>query len=253
MRGQYEFNPAKAETSFGDGDQAELPAWKIDLGNGQTLALSGRVDRIDLCDTGAQSLAVVMDYKSSEQKLDNVLLAHGVQLQLLGYLAAIRHWPEDFWGGKKIIPAGVFYVNLRGHFESGGSRGEVLAEAETARRLAYQHTGRFNAAYLEYLDRTQARDQFNYKLKKDGTVWANSVEALTGTELNALIIQAEERLKTIAQEIYAGKAAVSPYQKGAALKACKYCAYRAVCRFDEWIHEFRELKPVEPANENEEN
>ena len=47
MRGQYEFDPAKAETGFGLDDPG-LPAWQIDLGNGHKLALCGRVDRIDL-------------------------------------------------------------------------------------------------------------------------------------------------------------------------------------------------------------
>jgi len=36
-----------------------------------------------------------MDYKSGQKKLDKILVEHGVQLQLLAYLAAVRHWPDQ--------------------------------------------------------------------------------------------------------------------------------------------------------------
>jgi len=247
MREQYEFDPAKAETGFGLEDPG-LPAWQIDLGNGHQLALCGRVDRIDLYHTGDHALAVVMDYKSSVRKLDKILIAHGVQLQLLAYLAAVRRWPPAFFGAKQIIPAGVFYVNLRGQFESGASRAEVLADAEGARRLAYRHSGRFDTAFLDQLDRSRARDQFNYQVNKDGSVRSNSAEALSGKGFTALLDQVEAQLRALGEKIYSGAAGVDPYRKGSATP-CGYCDYRAVCRIDEWTHAFRELRL--PENEPE--
>jgi len=46
--------------------------------------------------------------------------ANGIQLQLLAYLGALRQWknPREFFGVDKIIPAGAFYVNLRGEFKA---------------------------------------------------------------------------------------------------------------------------------------
>jgi ATP-dependent helicase/nuclease subunit B len=243
MRGQYEFDPAKAETGFGLDDPG-LPAWQIDLGHDHKLALCGRVDRIDLCRTGDRALAVVMDYKSSVRKLDRIFIAHGVQLQLLGYLAAVRRWPAAFFGAQQIVPAGVFYVNLRGQFESGASRAEVLADPEAARRLAYRHSGRFDAAFLDHLDRLRAHDQFNYQLNKDGSVRSNSAEALSCKEFTALLDQVEAQLRTLGEGIFSGAAAVDPYRKGGTTP-CGYCDYRAVCRIDEWTHEFRELRALE--------
>ena len=85
-------------------------------------------------DTDGGALAVVMDYKSGGKKLDAVLVEHGVQLQLLAYLNALRHWknPRDTFGVGRLIPAGVFYVNLRGQFESGKTRDEVLGRGRCA-------------------------------------------------------------------------------------------------------------------------
>ena len=240
MREQYDFDPAKAETGFGL-DHPGLPDWRIELGDGQALALRGRVDRIDLCRDGDQCLAVVMDYKSSARRLEKILVEHGVQLQLLAYLAAVRRWPAEFFGAEVIVPAGVFYVNLRGQFESGASRTEVLAAPDAARRLAYRHTGRFDAGVLDKLDRRHARDQFNYQLNANGSVRSNSAEALPRQEFTALLDQVEEQLRTLGRSIFAGRAAVDPYRKGAAT-ACEYCEYGGLCRIDPYTHEFRELR-----------
>ena len=142
MRGQYEFEPAAAELDFG-GRDSRAPAWEMDLGGGHTLALQGRIDRVDLWrEPDGNALAVVMDYKSGGKKLDTILVEHGVQLQLPAYLNALRRWknPRETFGADKLIPAGVFYVNLRGQFESGKTRDEVL-EAADARKLAYRHNG----------------------------------------------------------------------------------------------------------------
>ena len=118
---------------------------------------------------GDAALAVVMDYKSGGKKLDVLLIEHGVQLQLLAYLNALRHWenPRQFFGVEKLVPAGVFYVNLRGQFESGRTRDEVLGEAG-AGKSPYRHNGRFDAGALDKLDSRHARDQFNYRLTDAG-------------------------------------------------------------------------------------
>ena len=245
MRGQYEFDPAVAELDFGF-DAGGAPAWEIDLGTGHQLALRGRIDRIDLCpesDGGAR--CVVMDYKSGRQKLDKVLMAHGVQLQLLAYLAAVRQWPDPqtLLGVQSLMPVGVFYVNLRGQYESGQTRDEALSGRDEARKRAYRHTGRFDVSALPRLDRAQSADQFNYRLNKDGSVRANSTEALPGAEFKALLDRVETQLRAIGQAIYSGAAQVDPYRKGRETP-CEFCDYRAACRIDPWTHQYRVLRAV---------
>jgi ATP-dependent helicase/nuclease subunit B len=246
MRGQYEFDPAVAELEFGFG-AGGAPAWEIDLGEGHKLALRGRIDRIDLCrETGDRALCVVMDYKSGQKKLDKILVEHGVQLQLLAYLAAVRHWPDPhaLFGVQQLIPTGVFYVNLRGQYESGGTRDEALADAAGARKRAYRHTGRFDASALSRLDRTNAADQFNYKLNKDGGVRSNSVEALPRAEFEALLDHVGAQLKEMGRAIFSGAAQVDPYRKGRETP-CEFCDYRAVCRIDPWTHRYRVLRAAD--------
>jgi len=246
MREQYEFDPAVAELEFGFG-VGGAPAWELDLGGGHQLALRGRIDRMDLCrETGNRAWCVVMDYKSGQRKLDPVLMEQGVQLQLPGYLAAVRRWSHTHLvpGVGQLVPAGVFYVNLRGKYDSGATRAEALADAGESRRLAYRHTGRFSVDALPKLDnRTEAKagDQFNYRRNQDGSLKKGLVEALPRPEFEALLDRVETQLTGMGRAIFAGAAGVDPYRKGTETP-CRFCDYRAVCRIDPWTHRYRVLR-----------
>jgi ATP-dependent helicase/nuclease subunit B len=132
-------------------------------------------------------------------------------------------------------------VNLRGQYESGGTRAEVLAEAGDARKWAYRHTGRFDADALPKLDSAKAADQFNYRLNQDGSLRKGSAEALSHAEFDALLNRVEVQLCEMGRAIFSGDAKVDPYRKGGET-ACKYCDYRAVCRIDPWTHRYRVLR-----------
>ena len=251
MRKQYEFDPAAVELPFGD---QSFPPWELELGEGRRLLLHGRIDRIDLCRqdaTADTALCVVVDYKSSQKQLDPLLMQHGLQLQLPAYLNVLRHWPDPrgIFGVGRLIPVGVFYVNLRGKYERGENRDESLAGVEETRKKAYQHSGRFDAQHLRLLDnRPDATegDQFKYKLNKNGSISRVSREALETSEFMALLDGVEDNLKRMGRAIYAGEAKVDPYRKGN-VAACDQCDYRAICRIDPWTHSYRVLRREDTA------
>ena len=246
MRGQYQFDPVAVELPFGPDEN--FPPLKIELSGGRRLELCGRIDRVDLCRTGpqAEALGVVVDYKSSQKQLDSVLLAHGIQLQLLTYLNVLRRWPDPkaLFGVERLCPAGVFYVSLRGRYDRQPNRNEALADPAEARKQAYQHSGRFDAHALRHLDSrrdVQQGDQFNYRLTKSGRVYQNSREALEPAQFQDLLDSVEQHLKRMGEDIFSGVAAVAPYRKGAAI-ACEQCDLRSVCRMDPWTQRYRVLK-----------
>ena len=250
MRNQYRFDPVAVELPYGGDDSA--PAWTIDLGHGRSLELHGRIDRVDLSPMpGAdEALCVVVDYKSSRKQLDPVLLAHGLQLQLLAYLNVLRHWPEPrrLFGVQRLIPVGVFYVNLRGRPPREANRRAALADPEQARKLACRHSGRFDLRALRLLDArpdAQQGDQFNYRLTQDGQISRNSSEAMATADFLALLDSVEANLKHMGRRIFAGDTEVSPFRKGAQI-ACDQCEYQAICRIDPWTHRYRVLRLPEP-------
>lgn len=248
MGEQYRFDPVAVELPFGEEGHAP---WRIELGENHRLELYGRIDRVDLWRNSDHktALCVVVDYKSSRKQLDRVLLAHGLQLQLLGYLNVLRKWTNarSFFGVEHLMPAGVFYVNLHGKYERGKSRLDALADQDETRMRAYRHTGRFDVAALPYLDgRRGARNgnQFNYRMTNQGELYRNSRECLPSDEFLALLDIVEANLKRMGAEIFSGNTGVAPYRKGA-VTACDQCDYRAICRIDPWTHQYRLLKKLE--------
>ena len=242
---QYDFEPRAAEVPFGaTPEEGGLPAWELDLGSGRRLVFRGRIDRIDLCPAGGGALAVVMDYKSSLHKLDPVLLRHGVQLQLPAYLNVLRRLerPETFFGAARLIPAGVFYTNLRGNFKPGETRADVLSGPEPAWQAAYKHIGRFDLAALPHLDnRGESKGtQFNYRLKNDGQPYASVPDPMDHAAFEQMLDSVEENLIRMGRAIFAGDIQLNPYQKGSA-RACDHCVYQGICRIDPWTHAFRQL------------
>jgi ATP-dependent helicase/nuclease subunit B len=239
----YQFDPALVETGFGLGSNSPWPAWHLDLPDNHALLLRGRVDRVDVWRdpaTGA-ALAVVMDYKSSSRKPDDLKLYHGLQLQLPAYLAALEQMPEvrTTFKATTLAPAGVFYVNLRGEFSTAKTRAAALAESASAERESFQHAGRFAESYYDKLDPRGTKEQF-----KTHHAARNKMDAVAFRDL---LDRAVENLRRFGNEIYSGNITVAPFRKGAET-ACDFCDYAAICRFDPWTQPFRTLsKPPERA------
>ncbi len=252
---QYGFDPHTVEVEFGlqaDG----LPGWRLDLGDGHALLLRGRIDRVDLCRAGGTdaALAVVIDYKSGGRRLEPVKLHHGLELQLLGYLGALRALPDARarFDVARLVPAGVFYVNLRGGFNSGKNRTEVLGADPAARQGGYQHLGRFDAGCLGHFDNRGGPkgDQFKYSLNKDGALARRGNDALPPEDFRGLLDKVEAHLREYGRAIYDGDATVAPYRRNNET-ACDRCDFRSLCRFDPWTEPYRVLclppKPLEDA------
>jgi ATP-dependent helicase/nuclease subunit B len=242
----YEFDPWEVELGFGV-ENGPLPAWEISLGGGRRLVFRGVIDRVDLCRAGLEdsALAVVVDYKSSARKLDKVMMAHGLQLQLPAYLGVLRHLCDTrkIFGVGSLSPAGVFYVNLRGQFEHGESRREILQKREQFRQRRYQHSGRFDLKALPYLDDRQINEgtQFKFKLNANGEPDARNTDLMRPEAFAEMLDHVEAELVRMGGEIYGGAIGLNPYQKGSE-RACDKCDYQGICRFDPWENSFRVLR-----------
>lgn len=243
---QYEFNPEAVELSFGMSG-SELPGWQLTLDDGRTLILRGRIDRIDTVHEREkdQTLVAILDYKSSIKKLDALKLQNGLQLQLLSYLAFLRQLSgaQNPFGSGKIVPAGAFYISLRADSSTGRNRVDAEAEFAMKAREAHRHHGRYCLDYLDQFDHRADRkysDQFNtHRQSKDG---------VGRKDFEQLLDDIEAQLKRIGLGIFAGEVAVSPYRKSSET-ACEHCAYRSVCRFDDWSDKYRVLKLTKKPKE----
>jgi ATP-dependent helicase/nuclease subunit B len=249
---QYQFDPCAVEVGFGL-EEGSLPGWRLDLGGNHALVLRGRIDRIDLCrrDEVGAALSVVIDYKSSERKLDPVKLHHGLELQLLGYLAVLRNVSDArrIFHVARLAPAGVFYVSLRGAFGSGPDRAGVIEGRDRARKESFQHAGRFAREALPFFDNRNAPkgDQFRYFKTKEGSFSKRGNDAVPESELQALLDKVEGHLRDYGRRIFAGETQAAPFRRNAET-ACDHCDYRSICRFDPWTEPYRVLRPPEAGH-----
>ena len=174
----------------------------------------------------------------------------GIQIQLPAYLAALCQMPEpgNVLHARRLVPAGMFYINLRGSYENGLNRSDVLADPPAVRRGAYKHTGRFTLDALPLLD-TSCKDkgsgQFSYALRKDGTPNRVRRDLVSQAEFDALLVNVHARMKEMGRRIFAGDAAVDPYRKGSEA-ACERCQCQSICRIDPWTHPYRVLRKGAP-------
>jgi ATP-dependent helicase/nuclease subunit B len=246
MREKYLFEPARVELKFHD-ESGQIPAWRVPLSNGRQLVFTGSIDRVDLFPVGPdEALCVVIDYKSSDKKIEPLLLANGIQMQLPAYLSVLRRLeqPKKVFGIKELTPAGVFYVNLRASYDPHKNRKQALA----AQPEGFKHIGRFDVTHLERLDARAfvdgRGDQFNFTVTSKNVVGRQQKDPMPPEDFLGLLDLVEAHLKKFGERIYRGEAQVSPYRNGSKTP-CSQCDYRPICRFDPWEQSYRALKEAE--------
>ena len=247
---QGSFVPALTEWGFGPWDN--IDALDIQLSQGRRISLTGRIDRIDLCQEEDKVYVKVMDYKSGNTKLDMVKLYYGLQLQLGLYLAAALELEQRRFPEKEIKPAGIFYYNIK---DPVLNREDVKdwenPEPEILKKLRMDGIAGAEPEILVKLDKNLAAGKsvesmaLPVKYTARGTLTSGSKVA--GQEqFSWMIGYVNQKIREIGGDILEGKAQVNPYEQQKE-NACEYCPYRNVCGFDEKLpgYAYRRLPDME--------
>lgn len=236
------FRPWGSEVPFGERGAA-LPAVEVPLARGRAL-VRGRIDRLETAEApGGGTLVRVIDFKSTARAIEGDLLLAGIQVQLFAYLLAARAAGERL-GPAPVQPVGALYWPLL-------PKAEHVDEPPEDPRLAFRKAIRPSGlrpaepGLLEAFDRTlRASDLFPKAVNKDGTVSARA-HVLDEGERERLLGIVLDRLRAAAEGILAGETAPSPFRRRGGVRACTFCDFRAVCRFDLACGDrYRDLEPV---------
>lgn len=235
----YGFDPADVEVEFG-GRTSRYGAWRLDLGDGRSLMLRGKIDRIDteVDPQDGASWAVVFDYKTSAPRLDLVLAKNGIQMQLPVYAAAL----EALAGQERLPPqtAGIAYAALRPVSKRRDGRNGEDGEGNDKPRFEVRGLLRLDQADLfQRADPLAPRTPFVVKVKKDGLP-AKGSHAMVTDEFEELLEGVPNLLVSIGRSILGGTSSVSPYRKGS-VTACDHCEMAGVCRIDPATAVYRRL------------
>ncbi len=236
-----EFRDAKFEPKFFevpiDQNPDSIKPLTVDLGNGRTVSLYGRVDRVDTYKKGEDVYIRVVDYKtgSTTFSLEDVKL--GLNLQMLIYLFSLcAAGSEDFrkkigcGENGKILPAGILYYSAQ---TPKVDVDHPDLPTDELRKMLEMKIGRsglllLDEEILRAMDSTLSGRYIPVKTLKDGSIRTSKTLA-TMEQFGELLREISEKIGQIGNELIRGDAAARP-MKNKRVDACKYCSLKELCR-----------------------
>ncbi len=236
------FRPGYAELVFGK--SGDLPPLSLATPGGNTVVLSGKIDRVDI--DLARSQYTVIDYKLSGEQLKLGYVAHGLMLQLLTYLLVLDAHGETL-AGRKLTPAAALYVRMLRSIESTVDPSAHPAPETPGFHAKTRPRGLINVESIDALDASFAStgesEAYAVRRKKDGALHANT-DAVEADQFQHLVTYVHDKIVTLADQIIGGDISVAPYLISGDTP-CGHCPYWTVCRFDRLINSYRVLPKLD--------
>ncbi len=226
---QSEFKLEGTEVEFGE--KGKYKPIILNLENGKTVEITGKIDRIDIAQDENKKYVRIIDYKSSVKNIDFGNVYAGLQLQLITYLDAVCKI-EDF------VPAGILYFNL---LEQLINSSKKISEEEIEQRI--KNNFRMKGLILADVKVAKMQDKNLEKGKseiipayidKTGTLSPKLSSIATNEEFTRLQNYINKTIKDISKEIFKGNIELKPYYKNKKTP-CEYCSYKNMCGFNSGI------------------
>ena len=241
------FSLVGTEVSFGP--KGNLPPLCLKLRESSWLELSGRIDWVDLITTPKGNYLRVIDYKSGTVELNLNEIFYGLKLQLLAYLDLVLSYAPDLIG-REALAAGMLYFTLQNPLIiSHGPLAPDLAAKEVLKKLKMKGLLLADAEIISLMDNLvfTSPDLLPVAFKKDGGFTSRS-SVISASKFTILRQHLRQTLKAAGEEIMAGVVAIRPY-RGQKFASCRYCQFKAVCKFDPFMPENNFRLLLSPSEE----
>lgn len=225
-RGKFE--PYAFEQKF-DG----LQSLTADLGEGRTLKLRGKIDRVDICENGDDVLVKIVDYKTGSTEWAPDLTYYGTQIQLVLYLSAMEDVLRERYQGKNIVPGAMFYHHLDDVFvEAQPKDSKEAIDAMFLKTLRPSGLVNTDMEVIRFLD-GEIKDQSDVipVLLKNGEIEEVRSSVASTKRFRKMQEFVKDKTKEVASEILDGAIAINPIKRDKKT-GCDYCNFRSVCGFD---------------------
>ena len=229
------FEPTDFELTIND-DRGSIPSYTLELPNGETASVIGKVDRVDTFVKNGKKYIRIIDYKTGNKKFRLSDVLYGLNIQMLLYLSAIRKNGVSYYSendSQTLIPAGVLYMPSTpkaetAEYHSENNRKELLQERKKAFKM--------NGIVIDDLTAITAMENdikglyIPVSMKKDGTFSSSSSLAKL-EDFGKIFEYIDKKITTMAQSLLSGNIERMP-SKGS-VDACQYCDYKNVCGYEE--------------------
>lgn len=214
--------------------------------DGVSVALSGKVDRVDGYIKNGRLYVRIMDYKSGRKSFSLSDIWYGLNMQLIIYLHALqekglaRYRERLSESLNEIVPAGVLYVPARDELPE-AERAETAEALDALRAKALRRSGLLSddmdilEAMEHGLSGTAKFIPVTVKLPKKGEDAPSLGSRSSVADLakfGRLARYTNRKLLEMGKELRRGSCEADPYKHGQK-DFCEWCDFRAACRFDE--------------------
>ncbi len=207
------------EPSMFEQDITKVSNTSVALSNGQTVTMSGIIDRVDLAKTDSGTYARIIDYKSGKTEFNKEKLKLGVQLQLPMYMAALK----DYKFG------GMYYFHVhRPYLSADALDTDVLKDFKLS-GLTYKddEIPEKTDSLLGTVGCSVSSDVVSIRKSTKGEFYATSAIA-SDNDINAIMEMARDNFTRAAEGIASGVSEAVPAITKT-YSACTYCAYNPIC------------------------
>ncbi len=218
FRQKPHFLPMAAEVPFGTPDASgkiRIPAIQIRTDGGNSVAFTGRIDRIDALKTAdGKKYFMIVDNKMSGKEVRQNSIVAGLQLQLPLYIRAARLGLNDYEA------AGGLYQPIK----------DVLIGSEDADQISAQIDKNLQTSGMildeELVQEAAKPVKISKRLDTNDTVSEVSAEEMYAVE-DCAIRAVADRVTLI----YRGEASPRPVKDGME-SPCTWCDHSSACRYD---------------------
>lgn len=225
---QSEFKPLGYEVEFKEG-ALYLPI-EVNLENGKTMYLVGKIDRIDSAIIDDKVYLRIVDYKSSNKNISIKDIKEGISLQLMTYMSALINNKENIDVKREVLPAAINYFTLNADIkrldEFTADESKINKELIKAMKLKGIYIS--DIKVLEGMDR-KYKDTTSSFIDINSRNINDKNKVVTEDEFKKECKEIQKILKEIGSNIIKGVIKISPKKCNGKLP-CEYCDYSSICR-----------------------
>lgn len=236
---QSSFRPSCMEYAIGshfpdEGQPVEedncMPSPQLELPDGGTVSISGKIDRVDTCTVNGERYVRVIDYKSGSKDFKIGSVLQGSDMQMALYLAVLRRFSQRYAQHR---PGGILYCHTSAK-SSLSVRGATDADVKKERASMMRYVGLLTDN-LDVLHQMEADMQGVFiapKCKGDGSLnGATAGSCVPEAFFDRLGDMMLELLVDMGTKLHSGHIDVKPTDGKTG--ACRFCDYADVCAYEE--------------------
>ena len=220
------------EVSFKSEDNLSSITFK--LSDDEIMKFSGKIDRLDTYEDDEHIYVKIIDYKSGDKNLNLIEIYRGLSLQLVVYMNAATELLNRN-SNKEIVPAGILYYHIDDPIVEGliDEDSDSIAD-KIKKQLKMKGLVNNDENVYSHIDKdfTKTSDIIPVIKNVDGTLSKKS-SAIDREQFETISKYVNKKILSIGREILDGNIKAEPHSADSIdSKACSYCPYTDMCRYN---------------------